>query len=389
MLYSIEHISVLLNLKEMPDFNFTGKYGNIELQTKLSSVEIDQLISFDFKVFRVEFNSTAFNHSLGETNIASTAAIVKNISNRTTDITENKHVYSQILSIVVEDKTGTVHLNSGQFVKFYARFQSGKKLYFGDKVQCSFWHFNNLSWSNEGCEHLEGESSRYDSTCKCNHTTNLAVLIDVNNQETDENTKAVISYISSSFTILFASYAVYVLYQQTDKSSFDFRRKRLKDKSNRAKINLHIAFWLIVSHLLVVLTLDQDGILFGHFETPEHHQNALKMLYCGLSSLVLLYSLLTTFSVMLLINYHLYKTLSKTIMYFNLKKYLLIAYLYPAVIVLLSILGIYFIELSELENPLNGGLNFANIWTAIISFLDVTNGGKWRRTIQSLYGQFL
>ncbi len=265
-------------------------------------------------------------------------------------------MYSQILSIVVEDKTGTVHLNSGQFVKFYARFQSGKKLYFGDKVQCSFWHFNNLSWSNEGCEHLEGESSRYDSTCKCNHTTNLAVLIDVNNQETDENTKAVISYISSSFTILFASYAVYVLYQQTDKSSFDFRRKRLKDKSNRAKINLHIAFWLIVSHLLVVLTLDQDGILFRQFENwkPENQtESELKVLYCGISSLVLLYSLLTTFSVMLLINYHLYKTLSNTIMYFNLKKYLLVAYLYPAVIVLLSILGIYFIELSALENPLN------------------------------------
>lgn len=387
ILGSIEHLSVLLNLNQIDNFNAIGKYNNIELKTKKMKVEIDNLVFFNFKDFTIEFSSTAFNNSIGM-NITSTAATIRNLSSYTSEV-ENVLVYSRILSLVVENKTGTVNLSDGQYVKFKAPFCNKKKLIFGSKVRCSYWDFEHLTWSTDGCEYLESQSSRRSSTCQCNHTTNFAVLIDVNNEETDDLTKSILSYTSSGFTILCAASSIYALFKQTDRNIFDFQKKRLKGKSNRAKINLHIACWLIASHLLVLFTLDQNGIIFKHLEDSSQLDKGWKTLYCSVSSLLLLYCLLTTFSIMLLINYHLYVSIVKPISRFQFKKFFIAAYLYPVVIVLASVLYIYLIELVKFENLFDQGFSWKKIWKFMQQFFNFTDTQRWEKTAQSLYGNFL
>lgn len=396
ILGSVEHLSVLLNIKQDENFNYKGNLSNIELQTKRVTVENNSLIFFDFKDFTIELNSTSLNYTYDKI-ITSTATTIRKLSDYISE-EENVLVYSQILSLVIGDETKNVNLSDGQFVKFKTPFRDGKKLYFGAKVRCSYWDFENLAWSQTGCNNFEDESNRKSSTCTCNHTTNFAVLIDVNNQELNEGPKNILSYVSSSFTILCSACAIYILFKKSNRNSFDFTKKRLKDKSNRAKINLHIAFWLIASHLLVVLTLDQDGIIYSHFKNDSLNdsRHAFKyenweMFYCSASSLLLLYCLLTTFSVMLLINYHLYKSIAKPISRFHFKKYLIAVYLYPLIIVLGSVFYIYLIELAqdELNNLFDDDLYFDKIWNFLPRFFNFTDTNKWKRTAKSLYGDYL
>ena len=43
---------------------------------------------------------------------------------------------------------------------------------------CVFWNEDTLQWSDEGC-HLDLDSDSANTVCVCDHTTNFAVIFDV------------------------------------------------------------------------------------------------------------------------------------------------------------------------------------------------------------------
>src|SRR5699024_2679965 len=144
--------------------------------------------------------------------------------------------------VIGTNRTGTVNLKPGHELRFSAKHHPGRRLIFGDRPQCTFWNASAFNWSSSGCEYAAGASSHEMSVCQCSHLTNFAVLIDINNQEVNDLWKAVLSYTASTLTIFFSIWAVIILIKQSSQSIFDPSKNTLKIRSNRAKINLHIAF---------------------------------------------------------------------------------------------------------------------------------------------------
>ena len=48
-------------------------------------------------------------------------------------------------------------------------------------ARCVFWDIDRRDWSEQGCQTVDSNVTH--TTCKCNHLTNFAILMDVNNVE--------------------------------------------------------------------------------------------------------------------------------------------------------------------------------------------------------------
>ncbi|CAK6964668.1 adhesion G-protein coupled receptor G4 [Scomber scombrus] len=77
-----------------------------------------------------------------------------------------------------------------------------------DKVQCMFWDFQNNGgqggWNSRGCETLNISSCQ--TSCRCNHLTHFAVLLDVSRapiSEVDSQILTLISYLGCGISSIF------------------------------------------------------------------------------------------------------------------------------------------------------------------------------------------
>ena len=61
-------------------------------------------------------------------------------------------------------------------------------------AKCVFWDIDRRDWSDQGCETVH--SNETHTTCKCNHLTNFAILMDVNNIEVINRFYIRLTYLS-------------------------------------------------------------------------------------------------------------------------------------------------------------------------------------------------
>ena len=152
--------------------------------------------------------------------------------------------------------------------------------YYGDQPRCVFWDYDEMDWSDEGCQVIKHLSYRNQTTCECNHLTNFAILMDVSNREkNDEGAKHILSLCCSSISIIALSITILML----------TLCKTMRNR--RSVITTNLSFCLLVVNALVVGGLDQT----------EH------VVLCRVLSGILLYFLLSSFAWMLMEGYFLYQ----------------------------------------------------------------------------------
>lgn len=103
------------------------------------------------------------------------AAPIENNSLKDNARNTPQHLTSAVISATVRDSTGPTNIP----VTVHYRLSSSHVVKSSQQVVCAFWNFSLMqqanSWSSDGCTVVSVESSVI--TCRCNHTTNFAVLM--------------------------------------------------------------------------------------------------------------------------------------------------------------------------------------------------------------------
>lgn len=141
--------------------------------------------------------------------------------------------------------------------------------------------------------------------------------------------KSVLTYFFSSITCLFLLGSVFITLRY-NRTNYTLHDDQFKVKTNRFWLNLSVTVWLLISHLLIMIGMDRTEVLA----------------VCEFSSLILLYSLLTAFSFSLMLSIHLYLSTSRRHLfrYFPFRNFALFAYLFPLLLIFLSM---FFILVTE------------------------------------------
>lgn len=217
------------------------------------------------------------------------------------------------------------------------------KLQFRDKPQCTFWNFQLTNYSTEGCTPDPYNSNRTHTICECEHLTDFLAIVDITHREVPTLAKSILTYICSTITCVFLVASIIVALKY-NRERYTLMDDQFSVKSNRFYLSLSIAVWLLVSHLLIMFGLDLTN----------------SAALCDINSLLLLFTLLTTFSFMLMFSIHLYMCTSSTNLFRHLsfRKYAIVAYSIPIGVILLSLIVIFFTEANldfvELFNSLRG-----------------------------------
>lgn len=151
---------------------------------------------------------------------------------------------------------------------------------------CAFWNFSKNGgageWDSNGCEVDASSSSNLQTTCRCNHLTNFAILMDMTGEMKDTPALTTLTIVCSVLSI--------ICLMMTIASLICLRALHCR----RSTIACNVSFCLIVSNLIM---------LTGFRQTQSFGVTCLAV------RSVLLYVLLAAFMWMLLEGFHLYRML--------------------------------------------------------------------------------
>lgn len=154
------------------------------------------------------------------------------------------------------------------------------------RVICAFWNFSRDNgtggWDDGGCEVDYWASDFQKTTCRCNHLTNFAVLLDRTGQMEDSIPLKVLTIVCSVLSIIALMLTMTCL--------LCLRNLHCR----RSTIACNTCFCLLVSNLIMIMG----------FEQTYSHSVA-----CMVTRSILLCVLLSAFMWMLLEGYHLYRML--------------------------------------------------------------------------------
>ena len=320
---------MLMNAKQNGN-TFTQELSSVHFKSKVFPLTSDSMMNFTFEDIRLDLSVAALGFESNRSTrneIPSTAVVVKNLTQYF--ISDDLVFNSDALSLLVKNRQH-INLVGGHTLSFVSKNANYRQ--FKDKPDCVFWDFTNSTWHNTGCRPNSILSNRSHTTCECDHLTNFASLLDISNREGPSIAKSVLTYTCSSLSCIFITMAAYAS-MKLNKESYSQYDYKFKVRSNKASINKTIYIWLFLSHILIMFGMDLTN-----------HQGL-----CIFSSLLLLFCLLTTFSFMLILCIHLYITLSEQyiLRFSRIVPFLIAGYSIPLVIILVSFILIYFVELGD------------------------------------------
>nr|XP_027202423.1 latrophilin Cirl-like isoform X3 [Dermatophagoides pteronyssinus] len=204
--------------------------------------------------------------------------------------------------------------------------------------RCAYWDMKRIDedtfgdWSTAGCETIS--TNRTHTSCRCNHLTNFAVLMDITNVPMDANDEYVlrmitrigcsISIIALAITLLTLSVYRYVLYSFIELLHLlnYFINRNLN--SIRNSIHKHLCACLLVAEVIFLLGIDETRI----------------KLVCGLIAIALHYFFLASFLWMFFEGLQLYTMLVQVFenRHNRMTIYSLVAYGAPALLVIVAAL---------------------------------------------------
>ncbi|CAG2104110.1 unnamed protein product [Medioppia subpectinata] len=178
-------------------------------------------------------------------------------------------------------------------------------------AKCVFWDIDRRDWSDQGCHTVR--TNRTHTSCKCNHLTNFAILMDVNHVQISSGNELalrVITVIGCTVSIICLTITFITL--------VSFRSLR----SVRTTIHTNLCLCLIIAELIFLLGINETKI----------------KLICGLIACGLHYFFLAAFLWMFFEGFQLYVMLVEV---FDHEKsrvnwYYLLSYGVPAILVIIS-----------------------------------------------------
>ncbi len=141
---------------------------------------------------------------------------------------------------------------------FSNRLKHKQKLEFGDEIECKFWDFENSLWSSNGCYKVDDESDLFTTVCKCNHLTNFAALMDTSGRETNNLTKAILTYLCSSLSIIGLIITMIIILKPRKTGKRDLRME--SNRKLRDIIACNLCICLLIVNILVVSALNRLDI---------------------------------------------------------------------------------------------------------------------------------
>ncbi|KAF7488580.1 Adhesion G protein-coupled receptor L3 [Sarcoptes scabiei] len=302
-------------------FDYRKSLDNKNIMMDTFEIDQDRSINFEFENHWLRLQSTEKISNLGKTVSEwcpfriGVGALFKKLSIYMFELRNNSYrMNSEIIMFNLNNETNVLHpLMDGNEARMSLLHH--KRLEFGSKPRCVFWDSNVRDWNATGCSVVWEDSDRYQTTCRCNHLTNFAVLMDVSGQENPSVWKSILSIISCIISIVCLLLTI---------SAFSFCPEL---KSRRSSIIVNISFTIIIIDLLVMFGLDLVDYPF----------------LCRSIAVVLLYFLLAMFFWMLVEGYNLYQMM---ILIFNTKGRLRMIYLYligygcPLIITIIGIVSI-------------------------------------------------
>ncbi|XP_054721377.1 adhesion G protein-coupled receptor L2-like [Uloborus diversus] len=189
-------------------------------------------------------------------------------------------IASRVISFSVSNDTDSVPLPSNQYVSFTLEHVLQGDALLSLTPRCVFWNFSKEpygQWDSNGCFVVNWNASH--TVCKCNHLTNFAVLMDVNDNVKDDTVLSLMTYICCgvSSLALFLTLVCFIAIRP------------LRDR--RGIITGNLCFSLLNTNLLILFGLDQTK----------------NKIVCACIAGLLQFWLLSAFCWMLLEGYHLYR----------------------------------------------------------------------------------
>ncbi|XP_015925665.2 adhesion G protein-coupled receptor L1 isoform X1 [Parasteatoda tepidariorum] len=190
--------------------------------------------------------------------------------------TERK-VVTQVISFSLNNDTKSLILPEGKLVTIVLRhnLNDDKRRLF-----CMFWNFSKSKygkWDDSGCSFIS--SNQTHVTCSCNHLTNFAVLMDVNNNVKEDDILSLMTYVCCGMSSL--SLVITLICFLSIRSLH----------GRRGIITGNLCLALLITNLLILFGLDKTG----------------NKTLCAIIAAFLHFWILSAFSWMLVEGYHLYK----------------------------------------------------------------------------------
>ncbi|XP_054161343.1 adhesion G protein-coupled receptor L3-like isoform X2 [Oppia nitens] len=218
------------------------------------------------------------------------------------------------VSRVINSDVFGLHLNTERYTQLSEPIEFTLKHLITDNVtnaKCVYWDIDRRDWSDQGCYTIR--SNRTHTSCKCNHLTNFAILMDVNNVEISSGNELalrVITVIGCTVSIICLTITFITL--------VSFRSLR----SVRTTIHTNLCLCLIIAELIFLLGINETKV----------------KLICGLIACGLHYFFLSAFLWMFFEGFQLYVMLIEV---FDHEKsrvnwYYLLSYGVPAILVIIS-----------------------------------------------------
>lgn len=308
------------------------RLSSFAFSSRLFTISADQHIEFDFGRVQVSLSLDSLPSEIvwlvGDNNNATVSASLAMMANMSSYLTEHDQATynTPLISLVVGEHVHSINLTGPESLA--VRFVHDHKSYFGERTRCVFWDFEDQAWSAEGCHFRRNRSNRFTTLCECDHLTSLTVLVDITNSERPSTSKSILTIVILVISIVFTSLAL-VLAFRYNKKTFTVNEDRSRSKKNRFWISINLMVWLMVSHLLILVGLDRT------------ENEAV----CESISIVLLFALLTTFTMMMMYSINLcWSTQNIFKTNFKVSHYLLVGYILPVIIIGFAILLVFLVE---------------------------------------------
>ncbi|GFQ89400.1 adhesion G protein-coupled receptor L3 [Trichonephila clavata] len=276
---------------------FTVTAENIGLQTfilKTNASDDEDLIVFPEKVPGVETTSSLSLHSDFDTeswlspckNYKTAVGIIYNHVGdflKTDNVfCSTAHVVTKVISFSLTNDSVSIRLPKGKEVTVVLQHALQKDIQLGllRYPRCMFWNFskqNSGQWDGSGCYVMNTNTTH--TVCSCNHLTNFAVLMDINDIIKEDEIQSIMTYVCcgvSSLTLIGTLICFLTI-------------RSLRGR--RSIITGNLCFCLLFINVLIIFGLDQT------------HKKAICATIAGL----LHFWTLSAFCWMLVEGYHLYK----------------------------------------------------------------------------------
>lgn len=192
-------------------------------------------------------------HSIGE--------LMPTASTRTAKGQKKVVIQSNIISASIADYHGEVLPEPVIFSMTHT-----KPLPPGVEPLCSFWNMSadsrSYCWSQEGCSLVS--TTTESTTCKCNHLTNFAILMDVEGiklSHSHQNALKIITYVGCAISLvcLFLSWITFMLVTSI--------------RGERNSIHKNLVFCLFVAELVFIIGIHrtEDKLLCSIFAGVLHY----------------------------------------------------------------------------------------------------------------------